>query len=161
MRAAHAKHDRLAQREAWNISTWLKPPSDGHVAVPPSLYGRVFVYSLPASYNTDVDFASSMKHGVYQKAERVLHTLLQRSAALTRDPARARVLWVPLYMSGLGMLDKAKELRQARLDALDAAMGSLTAAGAGAWPARSREHVFACSVDRGRCFQDDMVDRFG
>ena len=46
-----------------------------------------------------------------------------------------------------------------RLDALDQALTTLSEIGP--WPARQRDHVFVVSLDRGRCFQDDLRDRFG
>ena len=77
------------------------------------------------------DCRNARRHGVYLKADRILHDLLLRSDAVTQMLPRRRVLhyFVPLYIGMLG------ESRSARISALDAALYWLAnESGVGAWP---------------------------
>ena len=143
----------------WNISTWATLPSSA-VRVPAALNSRVYVLSLPSRFNEAVDTAITMKHGVYLKAERIVHTLLLRSAARATTLADASRYFVPLYVGMLGNAKTESGRRHARLAELDAALEALHTAVPLQWPAHSAKFVFVVSLDRGRCFQDDGVDRF-
>lgn len=137
---------------SWNVSSWAALPSS--VVVPASLQKRIFVLSsLPRRFNAAVDLPIAMKHGVYLKAERIVHELLLASRARAHTVSLAHRYFVPLYV---GMLGK----KQSRLAELDAAFEALHRLVPHLWPSCSAQFVFVVSLDRGRCFQDDGVDRF-
>jgi hypothetical protein len=117
-------------------------------------------------FNAAVDLPITMKHGVYLKVERIVHELLIHSramapasaSAVTHVDARRRLYFVPLYVGQVGSSSsESGSKRSSRLEEVDAALGTLPSA---LWPSRSKQFIFVIAVDRGRCFQDDGVDRF-
>ena len=147
-----AAYSQMAQQ--WNISSWLLPeafPSSWPIHVPFALTGRVYIHSLPERFNKLNDGPITMKHGVYLKAERIFHELLMRSDAITPSIDSASLFFVPVYTGLLAMNTDSR--RAGRVDEFSAALAALTADPSGVWPSRSREHLFALTVDRGRCFQ--------
>ena len=144
----------------WNLSAWGPAPSET-ISVPGPLRHRVFIMPVDSRFNADVDLPVQMKHGVYQKAERIFHEYLKHSTAVTSSVSRARLFFVPIYVGMLGQSQSGgRSKRSARLDELDEALRALSMTPPHAWPERSHEHVFVVSLDRGRCFQDDVRDRF-
>ena len=100
----------------WNLSSWLAGAHVG-AAIPEALAARgVYTYRLPSAFNTDIDRAVSMKHGVFMKAERILHELVNSLPAV--PTAQAQILWVPLYTAALGSTqqpqreNKRRDVRQ-------------------------------------------------
>ena len=152
---------------AWNLSTWLGHPLPAHpLPVPSDLERRVYVYSeeeLPARFNSDVDGPVLMRHGVYLKGERLFHELLRASAAITARRDEARFFFVPLYVGQLAPASPdgaGGGRRSVRVEETAAALAKLAAVDNSVWPSQSRDHIFPNAVDRGRCFQDDGIDRF-
>ena len=143
--------------DRWNISSWARLPR-GDVSAPSALALRIL--PLPPRFNRDVDSAVHMKHGVYLKAEVIFHELLlrlDRREEATRGPAPLPLFFVPLYTGQLGSASVESGKRSSRLEEVDAAFASLPPT---LWPSRSMDFIFVVTVDRGRCFQDDNVDRF-
>ena len=73
---------RIATQERWNVSAWALLQTS-HLPTPSALRRRIYVHDIPSRWNADVDRPVTMKHGVYLKAERVMHELLQSSDAVT------------------------------------------------------------------------------
>ena len=137
-------------REPWNLTSWADvAPS---LRIPPTLAHRIVIVPLPSRFNADVDTAIQMKHGVYLKAERIFHDMISRSNADAASSRYSALYFVPIYFGQLG------NSRSSRLEEVDAAFASLQRVAP--WPSLSRRFIFVVSVDRGRCFQDDAVDRF-
>lgn len=147
----------------WNLSSWLRHPLPAHpLPVPAVLEQRIYVYSeeeLPARWNSAVDGPVLMRHGVYLKGERIFHDLLRASAAVTVRRSDARFFFVPLYVGQLAS-SSTDGRRSVRVEETAAALAALAATKDAVWPSRARDHIFANAVDRGRCFQDDGLDRF-
>ena len=136
------------------MSAWAPLPHHP-LRVPQPLIKRVIVPPLPPRFNALVDGPIAMKHGVYLKAERILHELLlhsRASRATAAVPPTDALYFVPVYVSQIG------SSRTSRLSELDAALAELQRVAP--WPARSRQFLFAVALDRGRCFQEDGNDRF-
>ena len=76
---------------------------------------------------------------------------------MTADPAAAAYFFVPLYTGQLAATSDSR--RSARTAEVTAALAALAESAPSVWPARSRAHIFAATVDRGRCFQDDGTDQ--
>ena len=144
----------------WNISDWLRVPWPPQTLIraPESIRSRIWVYELPERFNTDVDGPVAMKHGVYLKAERIFHSFLLHSTAVTRRYREASLYFVPMY-TGLLSLASSTGRRSARQQLVAAALAVLQETSNHTWPSRSRDHVFVATSDRGRCFQD-VEDRF-
>lgn len=101
----------------------------------------------------------TMKHGAYLKADRIIYDLLQSSDARATSPREAQFFFVPIFFGSLG--NRSSSRRSSRLDDVDAALAALSEAAPHAWPSQRAKHVFVVTLDRGRCFQDDLRDRFG
>ena len=104
----------------WNISSWragLAPGEHVKIAIPEAerFTRGVYVYRLPPAFNADIDRAVSMKHGVFMKAERILHALIS-SLPQTLSASQASVLWVPLYTAALGTQEPALRENKKRRD---------------------------------------------
>lgn len=150
----------LSNSQPWNLSLWRVGgvPHGSRLPVPPTLRHAIHIEPLEAKYGMALDReppSRAVLNSVY-KLERILLELMQASEARTADASRARLRWVPIFVSMLdaegrpGRAGGSKAAHKRRIAAeVQTALSTLPR-----WEQQQGgEHVVVVAMDRGRCFQ--------
>ncbi|CAM6105316.1 unnamed protein product [Calypogeia fissa] len=113
---------------------------------------RIFVYELPAEYNTDWLNDTRCSSHLFA-AEVALHQILLESRLRTMDPDTADFFFVPVYVScnfspknGFPSLSNATTMIRAAVDVISRQMIYWNRSG-------GSDHIFVATHDYGACFQ--------